>query len=171
MIVSAWHPYWVDHCALPPCHVLFHFNTEELTWKERIELGEEKHPKTNFLTCSDEELDKNDIPRRRLNCLLYQRSVDTALGLPFNITSYALLTAMIAHCVGMEPGIFTHTYGDLHIYSNHIDGIKEQLKRDSKILPKLWLNPNVKSVFDFKYEDIKLIGYEPHPTIKFDVAV
>ena len=171
MIISAWHPYWVDHCALPPCHCLFHFNTEELTWGERIDLGEELHPKTNLLRCSDDELDGYNIPRRRLNCLLYQRSCDFPLGIPFNITSYSLLIAMIAHVTNMEPGIFTHTYGDAHIYVNQIEGIKEQMKREPRKLPKLWLNPSVKSLFDFKYEDIKLEGYDPHPSIKFDIAV
>ncbi len=171
MIVSAWHPYWVDHCALPPCHCLFHFHTEELTWKERIDIGEELHPKTNLYKCSDEDLDKYNIPRRRLNCLLYQRSVDTALGKPFNIASYALLTAMIAQTVNMVPGMFTHSMGDTHIYVNHIDGLKLQLTREPKKLPKVWLNPEVKSLFDFKYDDIKLLDYEFHSTIKFDVAV
>jgi thymidylate synthase len=171
MIVSAWHPYWVDHCALPPCHCLFHFNTEELTWSERIDLGEELYPKHNLLGCSDEDLDTYKIPRRRLNCLLYQRSCDTFLGVPFNITSYALLTAMIAHVSNMSPGTFTHTYGDLHIYENHREQVKLQLARDPRPLPKLWLNPEVKSLFDFKYEDIRLEGYDPHPAIKGEVAV
>lgn len=171
IIVSAWHPFWVDHCALPPCHCLFHFHTEELTWKERIDIGEELHPKTNLHGCSDDDLDKYNIPRRRLNCLLYQRSVDTALGKPFNIASYALLTAMIAQTVNMVPGMFTHSMGDTHIYVNHIEGLKLQLTREPKKLPKVWLNPEVKSLFDFKYDDIKLLDYEFHPTIKFDVAV
>ena len=171
MIVSAWHPYWVDHCALPPCHCLFHFHTEELTWKERIDIGEELHPKTNLHKCSDEDLDKYNIPRRRLNCLLYQRSQDTALGNPFNVASYSLLTAMIAQVVNMVPGTFTHSTGDTHIYVNHIEGLKLQLTREPKKLPRVWLNPEVKSLFDFKYDDIKLLDYEFHPTIKFDVAV
>lgn len=185
MIVSAWHPYWVDHCALPPCHCLFHFNTEELTMEERMEIIRKENPAHGSTALSlltkfdkgDKELKGFDVvidqlvPKRRLNCLLYQRSNDTALGIPYNITSYCLLTAMIAQCVGMEPGVFTHTYGDLHIYTNHLDGIKEQRTRLHKPLPKLWLNPEVKSVFDFKYDDIKLIGYESHPTIKFEVAV
>jgi thymidylate synthase len=171
MIVSAWHPYWVDHCALPPCHCLFHFNTQELTWQERIEIGEERDPKANLLRLGDDDLDKLSIPRRRLNLLLYQRSCDTFLGVPFNITSYALLLAMVAHVSGMVPGTFTHTYGDLHIYKNHQDQVKLQMARKPKLLPKLWLNPEVKNLFDFKYDDIKLIGYEPHPAIKADVAV
>lgn len=178
MIVSAWHPYWVDHCALPPCHCLFHFNTEELTLEERKYLLHEFHfPRSMYPNKeykgngTESECDFYKIPTRRLNCLLYQRSCDFPVGIPYNITSYSLLTAMIAQCVGMIPGVLTHTYGDAHIYVNQIKGIKEQLNRTPMKLPKLWLNPVVKSLFDFKYEDINLIDYHPHPTIKFEVAV
>ena len=174
MIVSAWHPHWVDHCALPPCHCLFHFHTEELTLEERVEILQKQVGPVN-LPKSDvwiiQKLNEDNIPTRRLNCLLYQRSVDTALGKPFNIASYALLTAMIAQTVNMVPGMFTHSMGDTHIYVNHIDGLKLQLTREPKKLPRVWLNPEVKSLFDFKYDDIKLLDYEFHPTIKFDVAV
>ncbi len=176
MIVSAWHPYWVDHCALPPCHCLFHFNTEELTLEERDVLAHKRGmDTTTFEGCTDEYIhqvfDENNIPRRRLNCLLYQRSCDLGLGVPYNITSYCLLTAMIAQCVNMESGTFTHTYGDLHIYQNHMEQLKLQRTRTHKKLPTLWLNPEVKNLFDFKYDDIKLIDYDAHPTIKMDVAV
>jgi thymidylate synthase len=173
MIVSSWHPYWVDHCALPPCHCLFQFHTEELTYDERFQLYLAKggdliaEPETKMI----ELFDVMDIPNRRLNCLLYQRSCDLGLGVPFNITSYCLLTAMVAHVVNMVPGVFTHTYGDLHIYVNHMDGVKEQLLREPMKLPELRLNPEIKSLFDFKYDDIKLIDYGSHPTIKMDVAV
>ena len=174
MIVSAWHPYWVDHCALPPCHCLFHFHTEELTLEERIDIlqkqvGPVNLPKSEIWII--QKLNEENIPHRRLNCLLYQRSQDTALGCPFNVASYSLLTAMIAQVVNMVPGTFTHSTGDTHIYVNHIDGLKLQLTREPKKLPKVWLNPEVKSLFDFKYDDIKLLDYEFHPTIKFDVAV
>jgi thymidylate synthase len=174
MIVSAWHPHWVDHCALPPCHCLFHFHTEELTLEERIDIlqkqvGPVNLPKSEIWII--QKLNEENIPTRGLNCLLYQRSVDTALGKPFNIASYALLTAMIAQTVNMVPGMFTHSMGDTHIYVNHIDGLKLQLTREPKKLPRVWLNPEVKSLFDFKYDDIKLLDYEFHPTIKFDVAV
>lgn len=171
LIVSAWHPYWVDNCALPPCHVLFQFHTEELTWKERVSIGEDLHLKTNLLRCSDDELDGYNIPRRRLNCQLYQRSLDLPIGGPFNLASYSLLTSMISHCVGMTPGTFVWTSGDMHIYENQLAGVKEQLTREPRPLPKLWLNPEIKSLCDFKYEDIKLIGYDPHPIIKMPVAV
>lgn len=169
MIVSAWHPHWVDHCALPPCHCLFHFNTEELTFGERLDLYYRSNIPNKSVTASDEDL--ANIPTRRLNCLLYQRSLDLPLGGPFNITSYCLLTAMVAHCVNMVPGVFTWSTGDTHIYVNQMDGIREQLKREPKSLPKLWINPNVKDLFSFTFDDIRLEGYDPHPTIKMPVAV
>ena len=180
MIVSAWHPYWVDHCALPPCHCLFHFHTEELTLEERTKLLTDEQCKNDLdLTnsygirpSSDLELvEKYNIPTRRLNCLLYQRSNDFFLGVPFNIASYSLLTAMVAHVSNMVPGTFTHSHGDAHIYVNHLDQIKLQMSREPKALPSLWLNPEVKSLFDFKYDDIKLLNYDPHPAIKAEVAV
>lgn len=175
MIVSAWHPYWVDHCALPPCHCMFHFNTEELTENERVSIANDRGfiPEVDLKddTIVVKDLDKMGIPKRRLNCLLYQRSCDTFLGVPFNITSYALLTAMMAHCTNMVPGTFTHTYGDLHIYSNHREQVKLQMSREPKKLPSLWLNPEVKDLFLFKYDDIKLVDYNPHPAIKGEVAV
>ena len=180
MIVSAWHPYWVDHCALPPCHVMFHFNTEELTEDEQLiwAANHDESIKMNVLSgwtgkgLSDvaAKLGLN-IPKRKLNCLLYQRSCDIFLGVPFNITSYCLLTAMVAHCVDMIPGTFTHTYGDLHIYTNHLEQVKIQLSRESKKLPSLLINPDKKDLFDMKYEDIKLQNYEFYPTIKAEVAV
>mgnify|MGYP003336804547 CR=1 FL=1 len=176
MIVSAWHPHWVDHCALPPCHCLFHFHTEELAAEERYQLYMKRVNMVSFAKISDEKkvhegCDKVGIPRRRLNCLLYQRSNDFFLGVPFNIASYSLLTAMIARVVGMAPGTFTHSHGDVHVYVNHLDQIKLQMSREPKALPKLWLNPEVKSLFDFKYDDIKLLDYDPHSAIKGEVAV
>ena len=107
----------------------------------------------------------------RLSCQLYQRSADIFLGVPFNIASYALLTQMIAHVCGLEYGEFIHTLGDAHIYTNHIDQVNEQLRRKSKILPQLKINPSVKNIFDFKYEDFSLEGYDPYPLIKAPVAV
>ena len=174
MIVSAWHPYWVDHCALPPCHCLFHFHTEELTLEERIEILQKQVGPVNlpkFEMWIIQKLNEENIPHRRLNCLLYQRSNDFFLGVPFNIASYSLLTAMIAHVTNMVPGTFTHSHGDAHIYVNHLDQIKLQMSREPKALPSLWLNPDVKSLFDFKFDDIKLLNYDPHPAIKAEVAV
>jgi len=108
---------------------------------------------------------------KKLSLLMYQRSCDTFLGVPFNIASYSLLLHMVAREVGLEPWEFVHVLGDTHIYLNHFEQVKEQLAREPYPLPKLWLNPNVKKVLDFKMEDIKLVDYKFHPTIKAPMAV
>lgn len=107
----------------------------------------------------------------KLSCQLYQRSADAFLGVPFNIASYSLLTMMIAQICGLEPGEFVHTFGDCHIYSNHLEQIKLQLTREPRKLPKMIINPNIKNIDDFKYEDFELVDYDPHPAIKGAVAV
>lgn len=107
----------------------------------------------------------------KLSCQLYQRSADIFLGVPFNISSYALLTMMVAQVTGLKPGDFVHTLGDAHLYTNHIEQAKEQLSRDILPKPEMHLNPHVTDIFDFKYEDFELVGYEAHPHIKAAVAV
>ncbi|NLB25845.1 MAG: thymidylate synthase [Bacteroidales bacterium] len=128
------------------------------------------------------ELDKMNLPpchilfqfyvaQGKLSCQLYQRSADVFLGVPFNIASYALLTLMVARVTGLEPGDFVHTFGDVHIYSNHIGQVKLQLTRKPFPLPAMMINQDVKNIFDFKYEDFELVNYQAHPHIKGQVSV
>jgi len=128
------------------------------------------------------ELDKMNLPpchllfqfyvnEGKLSCQLYQRSADIFLGVPFNIASYALLTMMVAQVTGLKPGDFVHTFGDAHIYNNHLDQVKLQLSRTPFPLPQLKINPEVKSIFEFKYDDFELVNYQSHPHIKGEVSV
>jgi len=142
-IVSAWNVGELGQMALPPCHLLFQFYVH----------------------------DAIDGGRPGLSCQLYQRSADLFLGVPFNIASYAMLTAMVAHVCDYEPREFVHTFGDLHLYNNHIGQAIEQLKREPLPLPGLWLNPEVTNIDGFSFEDIKLTDYQSHPAIKAPIAV
>jgi len=107
----------------------------------------------------------------KLSCQLYQRSADTFLGVPFNIASYALLTMMLAQVTGLKPGEFVHSFGDVHLYNNHLEQAQLQLTREPRPLPRMLINPKVTSIFDFKYEDFELIEYDPHPHIKAAVSI
>ena len=141
-MVSAWNVGELDKMALAPCHCLFQFY---------VAPGPEGE--------------------QRLSCQLYQRSADLFLGVPFNIASYALLTMMIAKVVDLEPGDFVHTFGDLHLYFNHFEQARLQLQREPRALPTMQIVRRPESVFDYRYEDFELRGYDPHPHIKAQVSV
>ena len=141
-LVSAWNVGKVDEMALPPCHLLFQFYVHDI-----------------------------DSDRPGLSCQLYQRSADLLLGVPFNIASYALFVMMIAQVLGYEARDFVHSFGDLHLYNNHLDQAREQLTRECRPLPKMWVNPEVQNIDDFTFDDFKLEDYDPHPHIKAEVSV
>ena len=143
LVVSAWNVADLPRMALQPCHALFQFHVAR----------------------------PPNCERGRLSCQLYQRSGDIFLGVPFNIASYALLTHMIAQVTDLVPGDFVHTLGDAHLYKNHIEQAREQLRREPLPLPQLTLNPSVKSIDDFKYEDIAIENYTSHAAIKAPIAV
>ena len=111
------------------------------------------------------------VANGELSCQLYQRSADMGLGVPFNIASYALLTHMIAHVTGLKSGEFIHTFGDAHVYKNHVSALQEQLNREPKPFPKLQIKRRVANIEDFKFEDFEVLGYEPHGKISMDMAV
>lgn len=142
LIVSAWNVADLPEMALMPCHALFQF----------------------YVAAGPDG-------RQRLSCQLYQRSADVFLGVPFNIASYALLTLMVAQVCGLEPGEFVHTFGDVHLYSNHLEQARLQLTRTPYPLPVMKLNPGVKDIFAFRFEDFTLENYQSHPAIKAPVAV
>ena len=111
------------------------------------------------------------VQNGELSCQLYQRSADLFLGVPFNIASYSLFTLMVAQVCDLKPGEFVHTFGDLHLYRNHLEQAREQLSRNCRSLPRMKLNPKIKNIFDFEFEDFELVGYDPHPAIKAPIAV
>jgi len=142
-IVSAWNVADVDQMALPPCHCLFQFFVHG----------------------------PNAQGVRGLSCQLYQRSADLFLGVPFNIASYALLAMMIAQVCGYEARDFVHTFGDLHLYQNHIEQTKLQLTREPRPLPQMWIDPTIRHIHDFRFEHFRLDNYDPHPAIKAPISV
>ena len=149
LIISAWNVADLPEMHLMPCHALFQF----------------------YVSSSEGGGGSPQARRGRLSCQLYQRSADVFLGVPFNIASYALLTMMIAQVCDLEPGEFIHTFGDVHIYNNHMEQVQLQLSRTPFPLPTMKLDPSVKNIFDFKYEDFQLENYQSHPAIKAPVAV
>ena len=142
-LVCAWNVGQIDEMALPPCHCLFQFDVSPA----------------------------DDGGPERLSCQLYQRSADVFLGVPFNIASYALLTMMIAQVCGYRPGDFIHTLGDAHLYVNHLDQAKLQLTREPRARPSIRLNPDIHDLFAFRFEDIVVESYDPHPQIRAAVAI
>jgi len=150
MLISAWNP-----SVLPE---------NELSFSENVKKNKAALPPCHAFF-------QFYVSEEKLSCQLYQRSADVFLGVPFNIACYSLLTFMIAQVCELKIGKFVHTFGDAHIYINHMDQVKEQLKRDFKSLPKIIINPEIKNLFDFKYEDFELVGYDPHPLIKGKVSI
>jgi thymidylate synthase len=193
LIVTAWQPAEIDNAALPPCHLYFQFWTRELSTGERIDwinanLPAEAERVKNTLIAEVEAdrfvnndaglIERNyelydgvDAPRRALSCHFMMRSTDSFLGAPFNIASYALLTMMAAQVVNMVPEELVFTGNDVHIYTNHLEQVGLQLSREPRALPTMRLNPDVKDIFNFTFEDFTLEGYDPHPAIKAPVAV
>lgn len=176
MLVSAWNvadvPLMIKS-GLPPCHCLFQFHSRLLTLQERLQYWAKKNDKDiSFVKdMTDDDLDLAGAPVYELDLQLYQRSCDIFLGVPFNIASYSLLLMMVAQVTNCKPGTFIHDYGDLHIYSNHIDQVVEQLSRSAFPYPTMKINPEITNIDDFKFEDFKLENYQCHPAIKADVAV
>lgn len=170
MLVTAWNPTNVRKALLPPCHLLWQVFSRELSLEERIEIyGIEKINKNDngYYEHSYAELILNNanVPKRELSLMFYMRSVDVGLGLPFDIASYGFLLSMIAAQVNMKVGELKFILADTHIYVNQIDGLKEQVTREPLLLPKLKLNPDVKSIFDYTFDDIEIVDYVSHDKI------
>lgn len=175
MVLSAWNVADLDKMALPPCHMFAVFNTREMDTTERLNwLCENSNGEYDeWVSVNHETLDKLNVPRRVLNCDFTMRSNDFCCGNPYNIAQYAILTHMIAHCVNMVPGQLIYHGIDIHVYENHLDNAKIQMERDpyKYELPKLWLNPLIKDIDKFTYDDIKIIGYNSYPSIKYPLNV
>ena len=194
MLCVAFNPDKLDDMALPPCHVMFQFYTRELSYKERMKIFNERYMKWEIpqkwhdwfkehsknteegmdveMPSDGSDFDLAEIPKYGLSCMYTMRSNDIGLGWSFNVASYSLLTYMIAKLVNMAPDELVASLGDCHIYMNHIDALKEQMKRDgSDIIPKLLIHGNQKSIEDFKYEDFEIVDYHPDLPIKMPLSV
>ncbi len=178
IIVSAWNVGDLDDMALNPCHNYFQFYTTEMTALERLNWFEENEPEkfartplNNVEKLLHEILDREGIPRRKLSCFYMMRSNDYLLGAPFNVASYALLTHIVAQQLNMVPDELVYSGVDVHLYSNHLEQAKLQLTREPYPLPKLVIKRKADSIFDYKYEDFELVGYQAYPHIAAPVAV
>lgn len=173
IIVDAWNPSRIDDMLLPPCHMVFQFYSVKMNGEQRYEEYKKWIKENNY----DENISHKkgykiyNFPDRYLLLQLYIRSNDCYLGIPFNISEYSLLLHMVSQVVNMIPYEFIYTIGDAHLYNNSIDAAKEICKREEYSLSKLTLNKNIKSIYDFRYDDIKIENYKSHPNIKVDVAV
>lgn len=175
LVVSAWNVIDLPDMALTPCHCLFQFNCRPMSFYVRRALLRAKRPELVDILASPEAVNRMDaegIPKFYLDLQLYQRSADIFLGVPFNIASYALLLQMVARVTGTRPGTFVHTFGDLHLYTNHVEQADEQLKRAPLPLPRMKIaEREITSINDFVYTDFELEGYECLPAIKAPIAV
>ena len=163
LIVSAWNVGELDQMVLPPCHYGFQVYTRELSWEERSELLDTTNGPWDSIAAIGTEMDRQNLPKRAISLMWNQRSVDTFLGLPFNIASYGLLLMMIADEVGMIPDELIGNLGDVHLYSNHIEQAKEQINREPYDLPKVHVRDGI---FSFMNDDVILENYQSHPAIK-----
>lgn len=169
----------IGKMALAPCHCLFQFYVRELSFEERAQILTDRYPEyiePVNKSSMDEEIEdlfvRLEIPKFKLDCQLYQRSADYILGVPFNIASYALFTMMVAQCVNMVPGEFIHTFGDCHIYNNHIDTYtSSQMDNEPYPLPKMIINPEKKDIFSFTIDDFTLVDYQSHGKIDYPISI
>lgn len=174
IITTAWNPSDIGGMALPPCHMMFQFSSHKLTFEQRKEIyldhgHQELIDSTTF--SMEKEFDELGIPQRSLSCHMYQRSCDSFLGVPFNIASYSILVHIIANICNMQPKEFIWSSGSTHIYTNHLDQVKEQIKREPKGFPTLKMNRSFDNLSDFSEEDFEIVGYEFHDKIKAELNV
>lgn len=189
IIVNAWNPAYLPedgltfsenvakgNQALPPCHAMFQFWVNQYSKEKRFEILEQRHPDViengwRQKWSEDILLDTYKIPKGELRCHLYQRSCDVGLGVPFNIVQYSILTHMVAHVTGYEATEFVWTGGDVHIYYNHVEGLREQMTREPYPVPRLELSDKVSDIDGFSFDDFEIVNYECHPTISMKVSV